>query len=63
MGFLLCRLQLLPHKASVKLIEFVRENQIIPWQGVYFFTNTVKPVFVRSSISVHAYVSISEDYT
>ena len=24
-------------KASVKLIEFVRENQIIPWQGVYFF--------------------------
>ena len=28
-------------KASVKLIEFVRENQIIPWQGVYFFTNTV----------------------
>ena len=28
-------------KASVKLREFVRENQIIPWQGVYFFTNTV----------------------
>ena len=30
-------------KASVKLIEFVRENQlqIIPWQGVTFFTNTV----------------------
>ena len=28
-------------KASVKLIEFVKENQIIPWQGVYFFTNTV----------------------
>ena len=25
-------------KASVKLImTFVRENQIIPWQGVYFF--------------------------
>ena len=23
-------------KASVKLIEFVRENQIIPWQGVFF---------------------------
>ena len=30
-----------PHKASVKLMTFVRENQIIPWQGVYFFTNTV----------------------
>ena len=28
-------------KASVKLTTFVRENQIIPWQGVYFFTNTV----------------------
>ena len=28
-------------KASVKLMTFVRENQIIPWQGVYFFTNTV----------------------
>ena len=22
-------------------MTFVRENQIIPWQGVYFFTNTV----------------------
>ena len=28
-------------KASVKLVTFDRENQIIPWQGVYFFTNTV----------------------
>ena len=28
-------------KASVKLMTFDRENQIIPWQGVYFFTNTV----------------------
>ena len=28
-------------KASVKLTTFVREIQIIPWQGVYFFTNTV----------------------
>ena len=28
-------------KASVKFMTFVRENQIIPWQGVYFFTNTV----------------------
>ena len=28
-------------KASVKLVIFDRENQIIPWQGVYFFTNTV----------------------
>ena len=28
-------------KASVKLLTFVRENQIIPWQGVYFLTNTV----------------------
>ena len=30
-------------KASVNLMTFdnVRENQIIPWQGVYFFTNTV----------------------
>ena len=28
-------------KASVKLMTFARENQIIPWQGVYFFTNTV----------------------
>ena len=27
--------------ASVKIMTFVRENQIIPWQGVYFFTNTV----------------------
>ena len=24
-------------KASVKLMTFVRENQIIPWQGVYVF--------------------------
>ena len=24
-------------KASVKLVTFDRENQIIPWQGVYFF--------------------------
>ena len=31
-----------PHiKASVKLMTFDRKNQIIPWQGVYFFTNTV----------------------
>jgi len=22
-------------------MTFARENQIIPWQGVYFFTNTV----------------------
>ena len=28
-------------KASVKLVTFGREKQIIPWQGVYFFTNTV----------------------
>ena len=28
-------------KASVKLMTFVRKNQIIPWQGVYFFINTV----------------------
>ena len=30
-------------KASVKLVTFDRENQIIPWQlqGVYFVTNTV----------------------
>ena len=30
-------------KASVELVtfKFDRENQIIPWQGVYFFTNTV----------------------
>ena len=28
-------------KASVKLIEFVRENQIIPWQGVYFFNTRI----------------------
>ena len=28
-------------KASVKLMTFDRKNQIIPWQGVYFFTNTV----------------------
>ena len=28
-------------KASVTLWHLVGENQIIPWQGVYFFTNTV----------------------
>ena len=28
-------------KASVKLVTFIMENQIIQWQGVYFFTNTV----------------------
>ena len=28
-------------KASVKLVTFDKENQIIPWQGVYFFTDTV----------------------
>ena len=28
-------------KASVKLMTFDRKNQIILWQGVYFFTNTV----------------------
>ena len=28
-------------KASIKLMTFDRKNEIIPWQGVYFFTNTV----------------------
>ena len=28
-------------KASVTIMAFGRENQSIPWQGVYFFTNTV----------------------
>ena len=39
-------------KASVKLVTvtFVRENQIIPWQGVYFFTNGVYHGFHHNSI-------------
>ena len=28
-------------KASVTIMAFGRGNQIIPWQGVYVFTNTV----------------------
>ena len=28
-------------KVSVTIMAFGRENQIVPWQGVYFFTNTV----------------------
>ena len=28
-------------KASIKVMAFYRKNKIIPWQGVYFFTNTV----------------------
>ena len=43
-GVLLIIVQLNYHikaSARVKLIEFFRENQIITWQGVYFFTNTV----------------------
>ena len=33
----------LPHhmKAGVKFAHFVGGNQIIPWQGVYFFSNTI----------------------
>ena len=30
-----------PHKANVTIMAFGRGNQIIPWQGVYFLTNTV----------------------
>ena len=40
-GLKLCSFKNYHIKASVKLMTFVRENQIIPWQGVYFFTNTV----------------------
>ena len=42
-GALIVELNYHIKKASVKLVTFDRENQIIPrpWQGVYFFTNNV----------------------
>ena len=48
-------------KAIVKPVTFHREKQIIPWLGVYFFTNTVEGGFVRAyglQICYHCIVHI-----
>ena len=37
-------------KLDVKLVTFDRENQITPWQGVYFFTNTVSQKLEKHTV-------------
>ena len=38
-------------------MTFVRENQIIPWQGVYFFTNTVYKIIETYTVVMKNMIS------